>query len=93
MTVPKAVTKRSIGRELFLAYFLITIACAGIFGLFAYLVSFKAGSMAFLSFEMLLFCFLPSWSTHISKRRKAEREQWLREYRASPESHILHLND
>ncbi len=93
MKTLKSTTKRDISGKMFLALLVITLACLSIFALVAYLYSIKAASFAFLGTEMLLFCYLPAWSARMAKRRKAEREQWLSEYRASPESHLLHLID
>ncbi len=41
----------------------------------------------------LVLPFFMSWVIRAEAHRKAERQKWLAAYRASSESHLLHLND
>jgi hypothetical protein len=43
--------------------------------------------------EIVLLPFLVFFAIRGGKRRKAANARRLEEYRASPESHLLHLND
>jgi hypothetical protein len=53
----------------------------------------KAAWYAVIAPELVAISFIPVWAAHSAKRREIKRTQRLAAYKASPESHILHLND
>jgi cytochrome c biogenesis protein CcdA len=93
METIESVSKRDITRTLVLTLTVFTISSIGIFFTFSHYWSRKVGSLAVIAFEMAIFTFIPLWSARIAKVPKTEQAQWLEAYKASPESHLLHLND
>jgi hypothetical protein len=52
--------------------------------------------MQFIFFQIAFFLFFFAFAIQVGKRRKVRRARqarWLADYRKSPESHLLHLND
>jgi len=93
MPTIETVTRRDIRRTMLLTFVAILIAFAGLYFAFAHFYSHKIASCTVVGFELMAMSFMPAWSAHIARLRKLERSQWLTNYKASPESHILRLND
>ena len=98
MANTETTNRRSIPRNtLFMfAIALIAIAFVAMTGLYfavARNISNSAASYAVIVSELAALSVIPAASIQIARRTKLKREQRLAAYRASPESHILHLNN
>jgi hypothetical protein len=69
------------------------LAMAGLSFEMSHFISNKAVWYAIIAPQLLAIGFIPVWAAQGAKRRKIDRTQRLAAYKASPESHILRLND
>ena len=98
MANPETATHRSVPRNLLFmfAVALIAITFVAMVGLFYAMtrnIHNSATSYAVIVSELVIVSLIPAASVQMAKRSKLKRTQRLAAYRASPESHILHLNN
>jgi len=98
MANPETATRRSVPRNMLFmfAVALIAIAFVAMAGLyFAISRNFSnpTGSYAVIVSEIAALTLIPAASIQMARRSKLKREQRLAAYKASPASHILHLNN
>lgn len=98
MATIETVTRRNIRRNTLTAFATAVLvaailAVAAISFEMSHLLSNKAVWYAVIAPELVAIGFIPLWAAQSAKRSKAKRTQRLAAYKASPESHILRLND
>jgi len=98
MPTIEPVTNRNIQRNMLraLATAVLVAAILSVAGLSLEISHFFSNSAAWYAIiapEVLAIGFIPVWVAQSAKRRKIKSAQRLAAYKASPESHILHLND
>ena len=98
MAMTETVTHRDI-RRFTLRGFAIAILAAAILAIvglsfeMSHFFSDKTAWYAVITSELVAISFNPAWAIRTAKRSKIKRTQRLAAYKASPKSHILHLND
>jgi Mg/Co/Ni transporter MgtE len=93
-TVTTSNIRRTMLRALATAVLVAAIlAMAGLSFEMSHFISDKALWYAVIAPELLAIGFIPVWAAQSAKRSKIKRTQRIAAYKASPASHILHLND
>ena len=93
MAMTESVTRRYIRRLMLLTLAIVILLLTGLYFALIHFFSNKAAAYAVIASELVAMSLIPAWSAKIAKLRKIERAQRLAAYKASPESHILHLTD
>jgi hypothetical protein len=92
METVESVAKRDVRRMMTSIFCVCVISAAGLFYAMHPLLTRREHGFLISGVVLLEVLFFPR-AVRIAKLRKVERVQWLKAYRASPESHLLHLND
>jgi hypothetical protein len=93
MAMTEPVTRRGIRRLMFFMLAIVILVLTGLYFAIFHFFANKAAAYAVITGELAALSLIPTWSAKIAKLRKIERAQRLAAYKASPESHLLHLND
>jgi hypothetical protein len=93
MATIQIVTRRYIRLSMLLILAVAIVALVGLYFEVFHFFSNKTAAYAVIAGELVALSLLPAWSARIAKLRKIARDQRLAAYKASPESHLLHLND
>jgi membrane associated rhomboid family serine protease len=98
MAITQFPTRRSVPRNMLfifaIALIAITfVAMAGLYFALCRNISNSAATYAVIVSELVAISLIPAASVRMARRSKLKRTQRLAAYRASPESHFLHLND
>ena len=92
METIESVAKRDVRRMMTSIFCVCVISAAGLYYAMHQSLIGKEGELVLFGVVLINSLFGPR-AVRIEKLRKVERAQWLEAYRASPESHLLHLND
>jgi hypothetical protein len=98
MAMTETATRRDSPRNLLfmfaIALIAITfVAMTGLYFAISRNISNSAATYAVIVSELAALSLIPAASVRMAKRSKLNRTQRLAAYKASPESHLLHLND
>jgi hypothetical protein len=92
METIESVAKRDVKRMMVSIFCVCALLASALFYAMHPLRMEREGEFLIFGVIFLESLFIPR-AARIAKLRKVERAQWLEAYGASPESHLLHLND